>query len=267
MYAFGYERPGSVAQAAATLAKDADAKLLAGGMTLIPTLAQRLAMPSMLVDLAAIPGLDGIVELKSSIRIGAMTRHADVAGSPVVGNALPGLAALAAGIGDGQVRNRGTLGGSIANNDPAADYPAALLALDAVVITQKRTIPAADFFTGMFETALEADEIIVAAEFPMAARAAYAKFRHPASRYAVVGVFIADHGAAGVRVAVTGAAPCVFRWHDAEAALTGNLAPGALQRVALPPDGLNNDMHADAVYRAHLAGVMARRAAEAAASL
>lgn len=260
MYRFDYVKAASVADAASRLAVDEDAKVLAGGMTLIPTLRQRLAMPSVLIDLNSIAGLDAIVDIKSQVRVGAMARHADVAASPVVNKALPALARLAAGIGDVQVRHRGTLGGAIANNDPAADYPAALLALNAQVITNRRSIAAGDFFTGMFETALEQDEIIVAVEFPALKRAAYAKFRHPASRYAITGVCIADHGSGDIRVAVTGAAPCVFRWQAAENALAQQFDPAALQPLQLASDSLNSDLHADAAYRAHLTKIMAERA-------
>ncbi|GAB4155881.1 MAG: xanthine dehydrogenase family protein subunit M [Sphingomonadales bacterium] len=260
MYGFDYLKAASVADAANRLAADEDAKLLAGGMTLLPTLRQRLAMPSALIDLNSVAGLDAIVDIKSQLRVGAMARHADVAASAVVNKALPALARLAAGIGDVQVRHRGTLGGSIANNDPAADYPAALLALNAQVITNRRSIAAGDFFTGMFETALGQDEIIVAVEFPALMRAAYAKFRHPASRYAITGVFIADHGDGDIKVAVTGAAPCVFRWQAAEQALAKHFEPGALGALQLPSEGLNSDLHADAAYRAHLTKIMAERA-------
>lgn len=261
MYDFNYHRPTSLAEAASLLAANADAKIVAGGHTFIPTLKQRLAQPSDLIDLGGIAELKGIKEEAGGITIGAMTRHGDVAESALVKQAIPGLAQLAHLIGDPQVRNRGTLGGSISNNDPAADYPAALLALDATVRTNKREIKAQDFFTGMFETALEPDEIVTAVHFRKVDRSAYTKFRNPASRYAVVGVFVARAGGS-VRVAVIGAAPCVFRWGEAETALAGNFAPTALDSLSLDPGELNSDMHASAEYRANLVKVMAKRAVQ-----
>src|SRR5690349_7432503 len=220
MYEFDYTRPANLDDAAGKLG-DADAKLVAGGMTLIPTLKLRLAKPSQLVDLSAIATLKGISEDGDTIVIGAMTRHAEVNRSAVVKRAIPALAALAGMIGDPAVRNRGTIGGSIANNDPAADYPAAVVALNAVVRTNKREIAADQFFTGLFETALGEGEIVTAVKFPKVASANYQKFRNPASRYAIVGVFVA-RTASGVRVAVTGAGPCVFRVSEMEAALGRN---------------------------------------------
>jgi carbon-monoxide dehydrogenase medium subunit len=262
MYGFDYHRPGSVAEAAALLTRGEDAKLLAGGQTLIPTLKQRLAQPSDLVDLGRIPELKGIAEEAGGITIGAMTTHAEVASSPVVARVIPALAHLAGLIGDRQVRSRGTIGGSICNNDPAADYPAALVGLGATVRTSRREIAAEDFFTGMFETALEPDEIVVAVHFPKPDRAGYAKFRNPASRYAMVGVFVAQRGAE-VRVAVTGAGPCVFRAAAMEEALAKGFDAAALDGVVIDADGLNSDIHASAEYRAHLVGVMAKRAVAA----
>jgi carbon-monoxide dehydrogenase medium subunit len=259
---FAYHKPTSLAAAAGLLVTIEDARVLAGGMTLLPTMKQRLAAPEALVDLAALQ-LAGIAEADGVVTIGAMTRHADVAASGVLARCLPGLAALAGGIGDPQVRHRGTIGGSVANNDPAADYPAALLALGAEVVTDRRAIAAADFFVGLFETALEPGEIITTIRFPAVARAAYAKFRSPASRYALAGVFVAALPA-GVRVAVTGAGPSVFRLPAMEAALDGNFTPEAAKAVTVDPRGLNSDIHADAVYRAHLVGVMAARAVAAA---
>ncbi len=256
MYAFDYQRPVSLDQAVETLAGDGDAKPLAGGQTLIPTLKQRLAMPTVLVDLSAIPGLGEVELVEGGLRIGAMVRHADVASSPLVRTHLPGLADLAAHIGDPQVRNRGTIGGSVANADPAADYPAALLALGADIQTDRRTIAADDFFTGLFETALEPGEIVTAIRFPLGWTLRYLKWPNPASRYAMVGVAVA-RGPDGVRVAVTGAASSVFRWTEAEMALATGDGPDG---VTLSADGLNSDMHADADYRAHLAGVLLRRA-------
>lgn len=257
MYAFDYQRPASVKDALG-LAGD-DTMFLAGGQTLIPTLKQRLRQASVLIDLAAVPDLRGITATAAALTIGAMTPHADVASSPVVRKAIPALADLAEQIGDPQVRNRGTLGGSIANNDPAADYPAALVALGATVHTSKRSLAAEDFFTGMFETALDAGELVVKVEFPLAKRAGFAKFRNPASRYAIVGVFVADTSV-GMRVAVIGAGPGVFRASIMEAALAKDFSVKALAGLAIPAEGLNADMHATAEYRAHLIGVMAARA-------
>lgn len=259
---FAYHKPATVAAAAGLLATIEDAKVLAGGMTLLPTMKQRLATPEALVDLSALQ-LAGIEEADGIVTIGAMTCHADVAASSVLDRCLPGLAGLAGGIGDPQVRHRGTIGGSIANNDPAADYPAALLALGAEVVTDRRRIAADDFFVGLFETALAPGEIVTAVRLPVVRRAAYAKFRSPASRYALAGVFVASLPG-GVRVAVTGAGPAVFRLQAAEAALDRSFTPEAARAVAVDPAGLNSDIHADAVYRAHLVGVMAARAVAAA---
>ncbi|HFD15273.1 MAG TPA: xanthine dehydrogenase family protein subunit M [Rhodospirillales bacterium] len=264
MYNFTYHRPRSVAEAAQLLTASEDAKLLAGGQTFIPTLKQRLAQPSDLVDISGIAELRGIREEAGGLTIGAMTPHAEVAASEVVRRVIPALADLAETIGDPQVRNRGTLGGSISNNDPAADYPAGLVGLGATVRTSKREIAAEDFFTGMFETALEEDEIVTAVHFPKPEKAAYAKFPNPASRYAIVGVFVA-RTAGGVRVAVTGAGPCVFRAKELEAALSANFAPEAVDGVSIGAEGLNEDIHASAEYRAHLIKVMAKRAVAAAA--
>jgi len=264
MYAFSYHAPKTVRQAASLLAKSDDAKLLSGGQTLLPTMKQRLASPSALVDLGKVEDLAGI-ELKGrSLVIGAMTRHADVATSAVVREAIPGLAELAGHIGDPAVRNRGTIGGSIANNDPAADYPAACLALNATIVTNKRKVPADQFFAGLFDTALEPGEVVVKVSFPIPSRAAYAKFRNPASRYALVGVFVAKRGAE-VRVAVTGAGSSgVFRATALEEALKKRFSPKSLDGVAIPASGLNGDIHASPEYRAHLITVMAKRAVAAA---
>ena len=264
MYAFQYHRPTSLADAAAGLAANEEAKLVAGGMTLIPTMKQRLAAPSDLIDLGGIGELQGIlVDRGSGVVVKAMTPHAAVAGSKEVQAEIPALAHLAGHIGDPQVRNRGTIGGSIANNDPAADYPAAVLGLGATVKTNRREIAADDFFTGMFETALEPGEIVTAVRFPKPERAGYAKFPNPASRYPIVGVFVAKT-AAGVRVAVTGAGPCVFRSKELEQALTASFTPEAVDGVSIPADDLNSDIHASADYRAHLVKVMAKRAVQAA---
>ncbi len=259
MYQFNYHRPTSLADAEKLFAGADDPKFLSGGHTLIPTLKQRLANPSDLIDLTAIQDLSGVVVSGAAVSIGAATRHADVAASAEVRKAIPALAGLAGGIGDPLVRHRGTLGGSIANADPSADYPAAIVALGASVHTNKRTIPGESFFTGMFETALEPGEIITRVDFPIAERAAYEKFRNPASRYAMVGVFIAKL-ASGVRVAVTGAAPSVFRQSAMEAALTKAFAPESVAGIVVSADGLNADLHATAEYRAHLVTVMAKRA-------
>jgi carbon-monoxide dehydrogenase medium subunit len=260
MYDFAYHRPSSVADAVKLLASVPDAKAMSGGMTLIPTLKQRLAKPSAIIDLSGIRDLVGISVSGSAVTIKAMTTHAAVAASAEVRKAIPALAEMAAHIGDAQVRNRGTIGGSIANHDPAADYPAAVLALGAIVHTSARRIAADDFFTGMFATALAPDELVTAIEFPIPEKAAYVKFPNPASRYAIVGVFVAK-GPAGVRVAITGAgANGVFRHRAMEEALAANWSPDALHDVGTAEDGLNNDIHASREYRAHLVGVMAKRA-------
>lgn len=259
MYSFEYHRPLSLADAAALLQGREDAKLLAGGQTLLPTLKQRLAQPTDLIDLGRIPDLRGICAEGDGVAIGAGVTHHEVRYDPTVKATIPALAELAGLIGDPQVRNRGTLGGSIANNDPAADYPAALLALGATVRTDRREIAARDFFTGLFETALDPGEIVVAVHFPRPERAKYTKFRNPASRYAVVGVFVAVIGG-GVRVAVTGAGACVFRWTEAERALAADFSPAALDGLTVDASDLNSDLHASAEYRAHLVRVMAQRA-------
>ena len=263
MYNFTYHRPSSVADAAKTVQGASEGKLVAGGMTLIPTLKQRLAKPSDLVDLGKIAELKGIKKDGNTVVIGAMTKHADVASSDVVKSAILALAALAGGIGDPAVRNRGTIGGSIANNDPAADYPAAVVGLGATVITNKRKIAGDQFFKGIFETALEPGEIVTAVQFPVPEKAAYSKFPNPASRYAIVGVFVAKT-AGGPRVAVTGAGPSVFRQKEMEAALGKSFAPDAVANIKVSPSGLNADIHASADYRAHLVTVMAKRAVAAA---
>jgi carbon-monoxide dehydrogenase medium subunit len=260
MYAFQYHRPQSVADAARILAAGGEAKLLAGGHTLLPTMKLRLAKPEVIVDLSRVSELRGIQKKVSSVDIGSMTTHDQVATSPDVRSAIPGLCDVAGGIGDQHVRNRGTIGGSVANNDPAADYPAALLALAATVATNKREIPADDFFKGLFTTALGDGEIIVRLSFPVPGKFAYVKFANPASRYALVGVAVAKSGAA-VRVAVTGAGSNgVFRHKAMEAALAANWSLQALANVATNAADMMNDIHAEAEYRAHLVGVLARRA-------
>lgn len=261
MYAAKYHKPASVADAVAALGSADDAKVLAGGQTLLPTMKQHLAAPSDLVDIRGLDGMVGVTDNGDSLTIGAATTHAEVAATAT---AIPALASLAAGIGDPAVRHMGTIGGSLANNDPAADYPAAALGLGATIVTNAREIAADDFFEGMFTTALEDDEIITAVRFPKPKRAGYAKFRNPASRYALVGAFVADTGS-GVRVAITGAgADGVFRHDGLESALGGNFSADAVSGVAVSSDGLLSDMHADAAYRANLISVMTKRAVEAA---
>lgn len=263
MYDFGYYRPSSVADAVARLAAHPGARVLAGGQTLIAVLKQRLAQPPELIDLGHLGELTAIRRDGPALLVGAMATHASVAASPEVCAVLPALAALADGIGDPLVRNRGTLGGSAANADPAADYPAAIVALDATIETDRRRIAADDFFTGLFSTALEDDEIITQVSFPLAETAGYAKFPQPASRFAVVGVMVAKT-ARGVRVAVTGAGACVFRLPAFEAALGKSFTPSALDGIDVSPAGLNEDLHATPAFRAHLVTVMAKRAVAAA---
>jgi carbon-monoxide dehydrogenase medium subunit len=261
MYDFAYHRPKTLAEATAALKGKPEARPMSGGMTLIPTLKQRLAKPSDVVDLNGLKDLAGIKVEGNAVTIGAMTRHHDVASSADVKAAIPALAYLASHIGDPAVRNRGTMGGSVANNDPAADYPAAVVGLGATITTTSRKIAADDFFKGLFETALEDGELITAISFPKAEKAGYMKFPNPASRYAMVGVFVAKT-AGGVRVAVTGAGPCVFRVKAMEDALSKNFSSDAIKDIKVPADGLNSDIHGSAEYRAHLVTVMARRAVD-----
>ena len=263
MYAFEYHRPKTVAEAVSLLQGASDGKFLAGGHTLIPTLKQRLASPSDIVDLGAIAELKGIRQEGDRLIIGALTTYSEVVESETARAAIPALAQLASHIGDSQVRNRGTIGGSIANNDPASDYPAAVLGLNATVRTNQREIAADDFFLGMFETALGDDEVITEVSFPKPAKAGYMKFPNPASRYAIVGVMAAQTDG-GVRVAVTGAGPSVFRLPDFEQALASDFSPGALDSLNVTSANLNTDIHASAEYRAHLVKVMAKRAVQAA---
>ena len=264
MYDFAYQKPASIDAAAKLLGADPEAKALAGGMTLIPVLKQRLNRPSTLVDLGK-TGMVGITVGADAVAIAAMTTHAAVAHSAELRAKILGLADLASWIGDDQVRHRGTIGGSLANNDPAACYPAAALALNATIKTNKREIKADDFFQGMFATALEQDELITSVSFPVPQKSAYEKFRNPASRYPIVGVFVARFPT-GVRLAITGAGQNgVFRHHEMEQALSANFSPDAIAKVTTPADGLNSDIHASAEYRAHLIGVMARRAVAKAA--
>ena len=261
MHDFNYRRPGGLSSALEAFAEAEDGQYLAGGQTTIPVMKLRLAMPTDVIDLAGIEELRGISVSDSAVTIGAMTTHSEVASSADVRGAIPVLAEMAGGIGDAHVRNRGTLGGSIANNDPAADYPAAVVGLGATVHTDRRQIPGDEFFPGIFETALEEGELITRVDFPIPEAAAYAKFKNPASRFALVGVLI-SRGPKGVRVAVTGAGPCVFRIPGMEEALSGNFTAGALNGISVPADDLNTAIHASAAYRAHLIGVMARRVME-----
>jgi carbon-monoxide dehydrogenase medium subunit len=263
MYEFNYHKATSVKDAASKLGAGTDTRLMAGGQTLIAAMKLRLAAPTDIIDISGIAELRGIKAGNDGIVIGAMTTHAGVASSKDVKKQIPALAHLAESIGDPMVRNMGTIGGSIANNDPAADYPAALLGLGATVKTSQRDITADDFFTGMFMTSLEPDEIIESVSFPKPKRAAYMKFSNPASRYAIVGVFVAETGN-GVRVAVTGAGASVFRVAEMEKALAAKFSPDSVAGISVSSDDLNSDMHASADYRAHLITVMARRAVETA---
>ncbi len=259
MYDFAYHKPASVTEAVKMLGADMEAKALAGGQTFIPVLKQRLNKPSAIVDLH---GLDlvGITAAADKITIGAMTTHGAIMADPGIQQRIPGLAKMAGWIGDTQVRHRGTMGGSLANNDPSSCYPAAALAIGATIVTDQRRIPVDEYFQGMFTTALAPEELITAIEFPIPEKSNYEKFRNPASRYAMVGVFVA-RGPAGIRVAITGAAQDgVFRHTAMEQALTANWSPDAIKDIKTPADGLNSDIHASADYRAHLIGVMAKRA-------
>lgn len=262
MYRFTYHQPATLDTAVQLASSTEDGSYLAGGMTLIPTMKFRLANPSDLIDLGGVEELRGISEEDGRLRIGASSTHAEVAASALVADRMPALAELASRIGDPAVRNRGTIGGSIANADPAADYPAALLALDAEVITNQRTIAAADFFTGFFSTALAPGELVTAVRFATPAQTAYQKAPNPASRFALVGVFVARH-ADGVRVAVTGAGPYAARYPAFEAALDASFTPEAAAGVLVDDAGLTSDLHASAAYRAHLIGIMAKRAVAA----
>ncbi|RVH75814.1 xanthine dehydrogenase family protein subunit M [Sinorhizobium meliloti] len=265
MYETNYHRASSVEEAANLMGTAAEGKYLSGGMTLIPTMKQRLAAPSDLVDLRHIAEMKGITVDGRSVRIGAATTHEEVATSAALAAACPAICGLASHIGDPHVRHMGTIGGSIANNDPAADYPAAMLALDAVIVTDRREVKAEDFFTGLFETALEDGEIVTAVRFEAPAKAAYQKFPNPASRYAMTGVFVVRGDDGGVRVAVTGAgSDGVFRHRDLEAALAANWSPGAVANVQVDDSDLLSDIHASAAYRANLVKVMTKRAVAAA---
>jgi len=259
MYEFEFHRPTSVAEARQIITENEDAKIIAGGMTLLPTMKMRLASPTDLVDLSHIESLYGLRDAGEFIEIAAMVTHAEVATSDLVKNEIPALADLANQIGDAQVRNRGTIGGSLANSDPAADYPAAVLGLDAEIMTDRRQIAADGFFVSLFETALEPDEIIQSVRFRKPVRAAYAKFPNPASRYAVVGVMVCEIGDS-IRVAVTGAGPCAFRCAILEAALSENFASSALDGLTVDAEDFNEDLFASAEYRGHLVVAMAKRA-------
>jgi aerobic carbon-monoxide dehydrogenase medium subunit len=257
---FKYHRPATVSAAASLLKKSKDGSYMAGGHTLLPTMKQGLASPTDIIDLSAIKGFSGITVNKTAVVIKAGTTHMEVATSAVVKKAIPALWEMAGKIGGVHVRHRGTIGGSIANNDPAADYPSACLGLGATIITDKRKIPADAFFTGMFETALKPGEIITAVSFPIPKKSAHQKFPNPASRYALTGVFLSQDKDGKVRVAVTGAGPKVFRVAAMEDALSKSFNAAALSGIEAPAKGLNTDMHATAAYRAHLIGVLARRA-------
>lgn len=259
MYDFEFHRPTSIEEARQILADNEDAKLIAGGMTLLPTMKMRLASPTDLVDLSTIRALHGLRDDGEFLEIGAMVTHSEIAASDVVRNEIPALAHLAGLIGDAQVRNRGTIGGSLANSDPSADYPAAVLGLDAIVKTDRRQVAADEFFTNLFETALDEDEIIESVQFQKTERAAYAKFPNPASRYAIVGAMVSELGG-NVRVAITGAGPCAFRSTVLESALSDDFSPGALDGLTVDADDFNEDMFASADYRAHLVVAMAKRA-------
>src|SRR5215831_17990765 len=263
MHAFEYHRPANTKDALALGAQKTEGRYLAGGQSLVQAMKLRLSSPSDLIDLAAISDLKTLSGDAGSVTIGAMVRHADVAASPTVQKAIPALAQLAGIIGDRQVRHMGTIGGSLANSDPAADYPAAVLALGATITTNKRKIEADKFFKGLYETELEPGELITQVAFPAPKRAAYMKFKNPASRFALVGVFVADFGG-NVKVGVTGAGPCAFRQAEMEKALSQKFAPESVAGIKVKADGLNNDLHASPEYRAHLITVMAKRAVEAA---
>jgi carbon-monoxide dehydrogenase medium subunit len=259
MYAFNYHRPADVSAATSAAVADTDSRFLAGGQSLVQAMKLRLSQPSALIDLCGVAALAGITVTADTVSIGAMTRHDQVARSAEVARAIPALAALAGGIGDPMIRNAGTLGGSLAHSDPAACYPSAIVGLGATVRTDRRSIPGDQFFTGLFETALAAGELITAVDFPIPKHAAYIKFKHPASRFAMVGVFVSQSGT-GVRVGVTGARSHAFRWTAAEAALAGNFTPQALDGLKLDATGLNADLHASAEYRAAMVATMTRRA-------
>ena len=262
MHAFEYHRPSSTKDAIGLAGKKSEGRYLAGGQSLVQAMKLRLSSPTDLIDLGTLKELTGIKVSGGAVEIAAMTRHAEVAGSNEVRKTIPSLAALAGMIGDRQVRHMGTIGGSLANSDPAADYPAAVLALNATITTNKRKIEADKFFKGLYETALEPGELITSVSFQVPKRGAYMKFRNPASRFALVGVYVADFGGGKVRVGVTGAGASAFRQGEMEKALSSKFAPEAVAGIKVKPDGLNNDLHASPEYRAHLITVMAKRAVE-----
>jgi carbon-monoxide dehydrogenase medium subunit len=259
MYEFNYSKVASLEEAKKQHSDAEDASYMSGGMTLLPTLKLRLAKPSDVIDLSGVPDMTGISVDKNTVTVKAMTPHAHVAASAEVQKAIPALAKLAGGIGDPMVRNRGTIGGSLANSDPAADYPAAVVGLGATIHTDKRTIAADDYFKGLFETALEPGELITEVSFPVPDKAGYMKFPNPASRYCIVGVMVSQSGS-DVRVGVTGAGGCAFRVAEMETALAGAFAPESVENISVPDDDFNSDIHASAEYRAHLVTVMAKRA-------
>jgi carbon-monoxide dehydrogenase medium subunit len=259
MYSFNYHKPDSLAKAKKLFSDCDDPLYLAGGHTLLPSMKQRFREPSDIIDLSGLGDLKSITADASAVTVGALASHDEVSRSGDIRKSIPALCDLAASIGDAQVRNRGTIGGSLANNDPASDYPAAVLGLGATIVTDNREIPADDYFLGMFETELNTGELITAVRFPVPDKAAYVKFPNPASRYATVGVFVAVKGK-NVRVGITGAAPCAFRATDMETALAKNLSAGALDGISMAADDMNSDLHASAEFRAHLCVVMAKRA-------
>jgi carbon-monoxide dehydrogenase medium subunit len=262
MHAFEYHRPSSAQDALSLAGQKSDGKYLAGGQSLVQAMKLRLSSPSDLIDLGTIKELSGIKVSGSAVELGAMTRHAEVAHSAEVKKAIPSLSAMASLIGDRQVRHMGTLGGSLANSDPAADYPAAVLALNATIVTNKRKIAGDQFFKGLYETALAPGELITSVVFQAPKRGAYMKFRNPASRFALVGVYVADFGSGNVRVGITGAGASAFRQSEMEKALAAKFAPESVANIKVKADGLNNDLHASPEYRAHLITVMAKRAVE-----
>jgi aerobic carbon-monoxide dehydrogenase medium subunit len=259
MYDFNYQRAASIDEAVQKHGDAEDPRFLAGGMTLIPVLKQRLDQPTDVIDIGNLKDMQGISEEGNTIVIKAMTTHHTVHSSELVSNNIPALAHLAGTIGDQMVRNRGTIGGSLANSDPAASYPSAVLALDATIKTNIREISSDDFFTGMFDTALKEGELIISVSFPIPEEAGYKHFPNPASRYPIVGSFVAKTSG-GVRVAITGAGPCVFRISDFEDALTKDFNPEVIKNIKVKDEGLATDIHASAEYRAHLINVMTRRA-------
>ncbi len=260
MYEFQYHKAVSIDDVKEKLSSSDDPKLMAGGMTLIPTMKQRLASPSDIIDLGNISELNGIQKKDENIVIGSMTKHYEVNSSELINKEIPSLSYLAGLIGDPMVRHRGTIGGSLANSDPSADYPSSVMGLGATIITDKREITSEDYFIDLFETALEEDEIIKQVKYPIPKRSAYMKFPQPASRYALVGVFVAETLSGKIRVGVTGAGPCAFRSKELEDALNSNFSAQSIENVKIESENLNSDIHASAEYRAHLIKVMTKRA-------